>query len=162
MTGLLTALTPMTRTQGTYMGEEEKMKMIIRLNIMNMLVWLLESNLPTTTTITIYNNHNWLEDIWTLHGWYFCTKRLKLQDRLPLGWVLWLPLYIYWVWLCLLIHSWIGTFETLWSKLFPMTDTWFSMLVWKFYHHFYRNPVQSISVYPCHFKVLLSNACRWS
>ena len=32
--------------------------------------------------------------MWTLHDWYFCTKRLRLQDKLPLGWVLWLPLYI--------------------------------------------------------------------
>ena len=34
VTGLLTALTPMTRTQGTYIGVEETTKMTISLNIM--------------------------------------------------------------------------------------------------------------------------------
>ena len=38
------------------------MKMTISLNIM--IVRFLESNLPTIITITIYNNDNWLEDIY--------------------------------------------------------------------------------------------------
>ena len=62
VTGLLTALTRMTRTQGTYIGVEETTKMTISLNIM--IVRFLESNLPTIITITIYNNDNWLEDIY--------------------------------------------------------------------------------------------------